>query len=274
MAKKHARWSAQKYKEVVAGNEENGIIGLRAFFNGFDAKDGFSLRSPEKWTKYQKEKVREAFHRSQLLQAQPVFAVKSRGKKLKKLQEILHGDISSKGLKVAFVPTPHFPILSGKEITNVPPQIEITDYGILTKFGMYSRPVIFFNKKQLALDPENEIKRCASLMPDGVLYYHIRTGAFESVAGQSMHLDAIIDKVTDYMIKYDGKKPLPDSSGNRGDDPQFHKWDLWLDGIIGYINNSNMSVKEMRRMIKKGREQNEERRRKMMNYLKRKGRKK
>lgn len=271
---RHAPWSAQKYKEVVKGNPEKGIISLRQIFTGFEAKDGFDLRHPERWTSGQKRRIKNAFGRMRQLQGQPVTPYKPRSEKqLRQLQKQLHDHIYSRDIKVAFIPTPHQPMLSvGTKATR--PQIEITDHGIIGKFGFYDRPIMFFDKKKLVKDPEAEIKRVANLMPDGVAFYYLKMGEYESVAGQGQYLESIIRQTIHYMHKYDGKTPIREGK-HRNDRPRDHHWKYWLDGLIGYIPTQyGMSIKEMRQLINKGRKENDERRRKVKNFLKAKGKSK
>ena len=202
MARKY-QWTKRKYAAVVAGNHGSDIEGLRAFYRGFDPKDGFDLRFVDTWTAYQKRKVREHFHRLELLQAQPKRAIHARGKNLQKLIKAFHGDIPSKNMKVALVPDTE-PKLTIEGAKQSPPKVRILSEGISIKRDYYDRVFIPFNQKALAKDAAKEIKRVAEQIPNAKLYY-VQVGEYQNLSGKSIGL--VTKEIQKWIEQYDGKKP-------------------------------------------------------------------
>jgi hypothetical protein len=73
------------------------------------------------------------------------------------------------------------------------------------------------------------------------------------------------------MQKYDGKKALPDSSGNKGDSPKHHHWKYWLNGLIGYKLPRRVNIRKIARIIYEGRQRNEELTDARKRFMRRKG---
>lgn len=261
-------WTPEKYKTVVGGDSKLRIPGLRSLVKGFEPSDGFKLRDPESWTKAQRAKVRKWHARIETLQSQPKRIVRARGENLRKLQEGFHGDIPSAELKVAFIPDTE-PALTLPGSKKRLPRIRILKEGISISRSNYTRTMIPFNKKNLVKRARDEIKRVASKMPNATRFY-IQAAQYQTVNGHS--LNSIIDYIIKLMHTYDGKRALPRGSDNRGDSPKYHKWDQWLDGLVGYAFSKKLDLKKMASMLREGREKNKKLRAARRRYMRRKGR--
>lgn len=269
MARKY-NWNAEKYRAALVGNKSAGVEGLRSLAKGFDSSDGYNLNRIDKWTPAQRRRVRDYFARVEQLEAQSKLIVRPQSTKaLKKLQDAFHGDVPSKDFKVAFVPY-HRPkvTLPGSKRAKV--RIRVLTEGISIKNGRYERVFIPFNQKALARDPKREIKRAAEKIPGASLFF-VQVGDNQTLNGKSLGL--ITSEILKWMEQYDGVTPLPKSSGNRGDNPKDHHYKRWLNGLVGYVLPKSADVRTMGRIIREGRELNEDRKRKMRNYMKRTGRK-
>jgi len=263
-------WSIAKYRAALLGDDENGIKGLRSLAYGFDAADGYNLHDFESWTPYQRRKIRETFEHVRQLEAQPKIVIRPRSKKnLQRLQQSFHGDTPSGNLKVAFLPYSD-PKLAMPGAKSKAPQVKMLKEGVSIKTPHYERVFIPFNQKALAKNPEAEIKRAAAKIP-GASVYFVQNGNNQTLRGKSLR--TITEQIIKWMGQYDGVQPLPKTSGNRGDAPKYHKWDQWLDGIVGYVLPKRVDVLKLSKIIRAGREANAENKRKKRNYLKRKGRK-
>lgn len=268
MARKY-QWSAAKYRSILMGESRAELPGLRSLMRGFDVKDGYNVKAISEWTPYQRRKVREAFHNIELLQAQPKRIIRARGKNLEKLQDAFHGDIPSKNFKVAFIPDTE-PKLTLPGAKKHPPKVRILKDGVSIQRRDYERIFIPFNSKNLVRNARAEVKRVAEQMPEAQLFF-VQVGEYQSVTGKSIGL--LTQQVLDWMNKYDGKKALPDSSGNRGDAPKHHHWKYWLNGLIGYRLPKRVDIRKLGKIINEGRKKNvlltDERKR----FMRRKGRK-
>jgi len=260
-------WSAEKYRDIVRGNRKQGVEGLRSLVRGFDSRDGYNLQKFEDWTTYQRAKVRDYFHRLEVLQGQPKRMIRVKDKKkLRKLQESFHGGIPSEKFKVAFIPDtePRFTLPGGKKR---PPRVRILKEGVSLQRKQYERIFIPFDQKRLVKAPRKEIKRASDQMKKAQLFF-VQVGEYQSLVGKSLGL--MVEQILDWMQKYDGKKDLPNSSGNRGDDPKHHHWKYWLNGLVGYVMPKVDRFK-VARLIYEGRQQNARMVRLRRNYMKRKG---
>lgn len=264
-------WTEKHYKAVILGNHGSDILGLREIYTGFDAKDGYNLKNFSQWTSSQKRKVRELFKRANHLQAQAKTPRKIRGKALREAQKAHHGNIPSKNMKVAFVPSiqPQLEIIK----TSSDWHEEYFGWGMYQDYPNYRRWQVYFNQKALAVDAYAEIKRCADLIPKCILYF-IKMGEFQSVAVKSTGIKELARMVNIYIHRYDGKKPLPASSGNRGDNPKNHKWNQWLEGLIGYEVMENIDFKILAKRIEKGRKKAQDNKKERDNYMRRTARRK
>lgn len=269
MSKKFV-WNYDKYRAALLGDAENNVKGLRSVARGFDAASGYNLHDINNWTASQRRKVRKTFQRVRDLEAQPKIIVRTRSsKKLKQLQQSFHGDIKSTNLKVAFLPF-HQSKLTKQGAKQKAPTVRILNEGVSISTPQYERVFIPFNHRKLAVDPEGEITRAASKIPNATLYF-IQNGNNTTLNGKSVR--AITQQIIKYINQYDGVKPLPRSSGNRGDNPKNHHWKKWLDGLVGYVLPKRVDVIKLSRMIREGREANEKAKRDLSNFMKRKGRK-
>jgi hypothetical protein len=105
----------------------------------------------------------------------------------------------------------------------------------------------------------------------GVQLFFVQVGEYQSVTGKSIGL--LTQQVLDWMQKYDGKKALPDSSGNKGDDPKHHHWKYWLNGLIGYRMPGKVDIRKLAKIIYAGRVKNEKLTDERKRFMRRKGRK-
>lgn len=265
-------WSPEHYKAVVHGGifknskgEKQKVIGLRKLAHGFDKKDGFD-KPVEKWTKAQRARVRDYFHRVEVLQAQEKRIIKPRSEaNLRKLQDAFHGNVPSKDFKVAFMPDTEPKVSAGFKQPKA--KVRILKEGVSVERPGYERIFVPFNRKNLVRDARAEVERAAKLMPKAQLYF-VQVGEFQSLTGMTKSL--IADQILEWMSKYDGKKPLPSTSGNKGDNPKHHHWRYWLNGLVGYvIPKGHRNMIKMAKRIKEGREAVQDKNRELRNYMKR-----
>lgn len=249
-------WSNDKYAAIVKGGTEFGIPGgLRSYFKGFGAEDGYDLRNVADWSKNQRERVRERYHRYKAINGQPKRFVRVRDSaNLKRLQETFHDEIPSSDIKGAFVPDTEPMVSPG--FKKRPMRVRVLKDGItISRPGLYDRQFVPFRQKDLARNGRKEIVRAASQMKDVSLYF-VQVGEFQSLTGMSLPL--ITKQVLDWMAQYDGKKPLPASSGNRGDAAKHHHWKHWLKGLVGFTVPRTVSQIQLARKIAAGRRVNDE----------------
>lgn len=257
MAHKY-QWSAAKYKLLVKGGTvvDKGkkvyVEGLRSLARGFDSKDGFDLRDVGSWTPAQRKRVRTFAHRLERIQAQAKRPMRARGENLRRLQEAFHGDIPSKDFKVAFVPDTE-PKLTLPGAKRRPPRVRVLKEGVSIKRAQYERLFIPFDQKAMVKNARAEIKRVADQMPDAKLFY-VRVGEYDSLTGKSLGL--VTEQVLNWMQQYDGKRELPKTSGNRGDDPKHHHWKKWLQGLVGFVIPQRVDIRKLGRIIQEGRRKN------------------
>lgn len=285
MAHKY-RWTPEKYRAALVGRREDGVEGLRSLARGFEARKiqqrdskgrfshstgGYDLRKIDEWTPQQRRRVREYFDRVEQLEGQAKLIVRPRGEgakaKLEKLHESFHGDVPSQDFKVAFIPY-HEPKVTLPGAKQRRPRVRMLKEGIAIKTRRYERIFIPFDQKRLVQNPPAEIKRAAVRMPGAKLYF-VQTGEYQSVNGMSLGI--LTRQVLQWMEQYDGERPLPQISGNKGDNPRHHHWRQWLRGLVGYVLPKGGSSIDAMRIIEEGREENMARLRKMRNFMKRRG---
>lgn len=266
-------WSKDKYRTALLGDKAEKVEGLRNLAHGFSASNGYNLNDFDNWTPYQKRKVREYFHKVEEFEAQPKMILRPRSKKnLDALQRGFHGKVL-KGFKVAFMPY-HDPVTTLPGAKKRKPKVKLIagGEGVSVDTGSYHRRVILFNQKNLARDPRAEIKRVAEKIPGAALYFvAVGEEGNQTLSGKSLNF--ITSDILKWMAQYDGKKALPKGSGNRGDNPKYHHWKLWLNGLVGYVLPKRQDVRKLGRIISQGRKANDERKRKLKNMMRRKGRK-
>lgn len=276
MARRHPKylWTPEQYRTIVHGGsfingkgEKQKVIGLRDIANGFDKRDGFD-KPVKQWSKSQRARVRDYFHRVEILQAQEKRIIKPRSESnLRKLQDAFHGNVPSKDFKVAFIPDTE-PVISRPGLKKIKAKVRMLKEGVSIERPGYERIFVPFNRKNLVRNARAEVERCAKLMPTAQLYF-VQVGEFQSLTGMTRKL--IADQILEWMAKYDGKKPLPSTSGNKGDDPKHHHWRYWLNGLVGYvIPKGHRNMLKMARRIKEGREAVQDKNREIRNFMKRK----
>jgi hypothetical protein len=87
-----------------------------------------------------------------------------------------------------------------------------------------------------------------------------------------MSIGILTRQILQWMEQYDGKSKLPEDSGNKGDSPRHHHWKQWLRGLVGYIlPGGKQDFRKVMRLIDEGRKENNERKRKLRNFMKREG---
>lgn len=266
------QWTPAKYKSIILGNKESNIPGLRSIAEGFEKEDGFNVDKITKkdgsFSKYfsatKRAKIRQMFHRVELLMAQPKRLVRARGENLEKLKAAFHGEVPSKGFKVAFIPDTEPMLRPG--LKRVPPKIRVLKEGVSIQRPQYERIFVPFNAKRLVKDATQEIKNAASKMK-GASVYFVQVGEYQTLNGMSLGI--LTRQVLDWMQQYDGKRPLPNSSGNKGDDPKHHHWKKWLEGLVGYVLPRNVDPRMLMKIIREGRQKNEDQARQRKNFMKR-----
>lgn len=245
MSKRRVQWDTERYKVAVQGDPAQGFPGLRSIGKGFDPSHGYDLRHIDEWSPARKRRVRETYERVHFLLAQKKRIVRPRGKKtLNTLQQAFHGDTSSRGLRVAFIPDLEPESLPGAK--RKPARVRIRKSGVVIEKGPYSKIAIPFDRVGLARDPRAEVKRALSEHPRARLFF-VQAGQFQMANGYTA--GTLANRVADLMMRYNGKRPLPAGSGNAGDDPRYHKWDLWLSGAFGYEFPKNVDIAAMARQI-------------------------
>ncbi|MHB8674566.1 MAG: hypothetical protein ACYDAK_12940 [Candidatus Limnocylindrales bacterium] len=200
--------------------------GLRRVAKGFKASDGYNLRDLRegRWTPAMKRKVSMYFHELQQLTAQEKMIVVTKSPTRLRNAQAIGGHDPKFKFKVAFVP--------GTSKSRV--EWADDDTPIIRERGYDKRPVEF-DREALAVDPDAEIARVlASPKLKGVKRFGIMTGPNVMLGGGIPDRGNLPGKIKALMAKYDGKKPLPRSSGNRGDRPGAHKWEQWLFGVQGF----------------------------------------
>lgn len=247
MAKSRAvPWTAEKYKAALKGDRD-GLPGLRSVAKGFAASEGFNLHDVDSWTRTQKNKVKREYDRLYHLYAQGRRVVRPRNEKnLKALQGAFHGDVPSKGFKVALVPWTEPAPLPGAKRRK--PRISFLKSGITIDAGPFQRHFVPFDAEDLATDTDNEIRRAIAQTPGARLHY-IQAGQFQTLIGGGPR--QIADRVKALMMKYDGVSAIR-SGSNAGDDPRNHDWRNWLKGIVSYTFPKNIDISTLSRAIDKG----------------------
>lgn len=252
MAKRKPSWTQEQYKIALLGDRSPGGIlpGLRSLAPGFAAGEGYSLRDFDTWSAAKKRRVRDYYQEVREFEAQPVRIVRPRNAaNLKKLQTAFHADSKGKRFKVAFVPDPVAPSLPGAK--PAPLKITYSKDSVSVDAGNYRRVYAAFDKLALVKNAKAEVLRAASTgdMKKAKMYF-IKAGKYQMKV--EAYPERLAAEVVKLMMQYDGKKQLPDSSGNRGDAPKKHHWKIWLEGIIGYIPSRSMNKQKLRREIDKG----------------------
>lgn len=261
---KTIRWSAAKYRDAVKGRVQDGIVGLRSVAYGFDASEGFDLRRVSTWTPAQRRKVREASRLAMELTQQPKRIVRARGENLEKLQRAFHGRRTPR-LKVAFVPDV-FPEALQPGLKRPAPKITIHAHDIAIQHRDFGRILVPFDKVALATDPQKEVARAMRVFPQDVKDFAIQCERNITLATHGKQTTA--REVLKLMERYNGVDPIPRGSKNAGANPERHKWDLWLVGVIGYRFDPSADENAIVRRVTEGMKQAATLRKRRNKYLK------
>ncbi len=222
--KKSKPWSESKYKEALRGSD--GMPGLRSIVKGFNATDGYDLR--HELTKSQKARIRKYYAEVSLLEAQPrrIFRTKNKAHlELAQLQN--HGKIQRQ-YKVALIHNVEPVTMPGEPAPAH--RLRFNKGVIWDDFGGYAKASTSFNQVALARDPVAEINRALDVL-GGAAFFYVQVGEFRTLSGEGR--EDFIEQVMMWMHQYDGIKQLPKTSGNIGDAPAWHRYDKWLNGVIG-----------------------------------------
>lgn len=202
--------------------------GLRDVARGFTAKDGYRVKEINEWTPAQKAKITRYWHQLNEITAQPVYAYKARSRKrLEQVQETI-GQGTGYEFKVAFIP--HVP-KKDKRGRETKPRVDVESGVVRIRERGYNKVMVELDADELASDTKGEIKRGLELVPDATRFT-VMAGKNEMPGLFDRKL--IADRIMRLMAQYDGVKPLPRGSGNKGDAPKHHSWDQWLKGMIAY----------------------------------------
>lgn len=228
---KRQKRSAEFYRAALLGiADAKGEVspGLRRTAKGFAAADGFNLRDLKagKWTPAMKRKATMYHAALQEMTAQNKVIIHTRSPdRLQKAQAIGGHDPKFKQFKVAFVPGSKDAIVQW-DVDNTPI--------IREPWGRQLSEL--FNIDAMASDPKAEVARILALEKfDAVKRFAIMT-APNVMYGEMPNRNLLFDKIRKLMLKYDGVKPLPETSGNHhgpNANPAHHKWDQWLLGLQG-----------------------------------------
>ena len=232
MAKRVKR-SQEFYRRALQGDKDN--LGLRETARGFGSRNGYVIAD---LTPAQKRKITIAFHELQELTAQyrHIYKPKNQSKKelekLEKAKRISQSEYKT-DWKVAFIP--HVPrVTKSGKISKPRIYFGSESVRIREKSGNHEfiKTEIELNQVELAKNPRREIMRAISSQAPKASRFAVQAGANEIPLFEG--IDQIIEIVISLMHKYNGKSLLPVSSGNAGDAPKLHKWNLWLKGLVAY----------------------------------------
>jgi len=214
--KRRIRRDANFYRQAVKM--------LRPYSSNFNSAHGYVLNKIDEWTPTQKSLVTRYYKQVRALTARPVEVLHFRDeKRLRAAQKASQHDNGFPLLKVAFIP----------KTTDKPVQVRFTKKMQMEVEGPnYERIYIPLDSKQLARRTEETIQKAINSAPKSSQWFTIQTGMYELPGAVDAHM--LRRRILDLMSKYDGKSKLPRSSGNRGDNPKYHKWSKWLNGIIVY----------------------------------------
>lgn len=199
--------------------------GLRRVAKGFKAADGYNVRdlNEGRWTPAMKRRVSMYFHELQELTGQEKIVVHTRSPARLANAQAIGGHDPKFKFKVAFVPGTS----KSKIIWNADNTLTVRERG-------YDKRPVLFNPESLARDSAKEVAR---VLRDpklkGVNTFGLLTGK-NVMFGEMPDRHFLLEKVQKLMFKYDGRKEIPRSSGNRGDKPSAHHYSRWLFGVQGF----------------------------------------
>lgn len=227
MSKRKPAKSAAWYRAAILGvADRDGELspGLRRVAKGFSAAEGYNLRDLKagRWTPAMKRKVSMYFHELQQLTAQEKVVVKTRSPRRLREAQAIGGHDPRFAFKVAFVP-------GSSKAT-----VEWTPEGLVVRERGYSKVEARFDPVALAADAQAEVARVLSQKRmKRAQRFRIQAGVNQ--IGTLFDAGNVGAAVRKLMEKYDGSRPLPRGSGNRGDKPEVHDWRKWLHGVTGYV---------------------------------------
>lgn len=191
----------------------------------FKAKDGYDLR--EVLSPSQKRKITLYHNAVKELTARSNYVFRGRNaERVKIAKEVAQTPKHLPALRVAFVP--YSPPVNKPDER---PKLTFTKTDLIVETATHRRKFIPFNKKRLITDTDLELARAFKAGKKAGAFT-IQVGPFEIATPMQDY--GIARKVKELMAKYDGAKPLPASSGNRGDDPRHHHYSKWLNGLVSY----------------------------------------
>lgn len=243
---KNKIWTDAHYRAVMTGE-----YGLRRLVNGFDAADGYDLRSIDTWSVARKRRVRAVAGDIARITAQPTRAVFARGKRLARLTTAFHGDVPSRKFKAALVPyvEPKHP--PGTKAPP-PPRITYTGDRITIDQNGYQRVLTLFNPVELVINPRAEIERVLNETPNAKLFY-LRVGIYDSIAPKEGRA-SIINEIMRLMQRYDGITKFSRMSKKYGEAPGDHDSVDFLTGIISITFTGGVTIANAARQIDDGRD--------------------
>lgn len=215
--------SKRKSPKVYAAHVKE----LRHYAKGFTAADGFDMRRPNTWTPAQKATITRYAEAARQLTARENILFRSRNEdNLRRVQrDAGQHPPGTPRFKVAFVPYTQKP-------GDPRPEIVIRKDVISVAGEHWTRTILPLNPRRLVRDPAAEVHRALADAP-GAKSYTIQAGAFE-IQRAAYDEKSLVSAITALMARYDGRRALPASSGNRGDSPKAHNWRNWLTGVIAY----------------------------------------
>lgn len=239
-------WGYLQYRNALLGVE--GLPGLRSVATGFASQDGFNLSDFASWSTSKKNSIKRMYDKLSRIYAQPREIVRtSRPDHLVALQKQFHNGDKDKRFKVGFIPADTVPQLPGAKKRKR--RVTFTKRGVQIERGGIKRPYYEFDKPALAKNPDAEIKRALSFLPEGAQFF-IQTGEFHSL--NAWGEQGLVKTLKQWMHKYNGVDRIPPGSRNYGDNPDAHHWERWLNGVVAISAPSREEVVQQVRAIQQG----------------------
>lgn len=209
------------------------VKAVRKYATGFNPDDGYDLTDFANWSKHRRKQVRDYFETIRELTSRDNYLFRPRREDhLRVAQAAADHPADRPRLKVAFIPYTA-PMTGKREQNATPPKIKISKGALIVEGPYHTRTHIPFDPVALAENTWKETMRAAH-EADKAKVFTIQAGIHE-IHGQRAHdPGALVKQITALMARYDGIKPIPETSGNRGNDPAHHHWSKWLTGINAY----------------------------------------
>lgn len=232
-----------KKKSLSPEFYKNAVKQLRKYADGFDAAHGYDLRDYKDWSPQRKAFIHKYAIEASQLTARPNYVFRARNKEhLKLAQEIAQHEPGFKRFKVAFIP--YNPPANKPDAK---PDLHFSKGKVIVKAANYEKKFIPFNKKKIITDADNEIARVMMLAGKAKVF-QIQAGKF-LIPNAYQGFTSLSTAVKQLMAKYDGKRELPSTSGNRNDKPSDHHHSKWLNGVIAYQYGKGDSVKNRDKVL-------------------------